>query len=279
MIITGYTEDKDFFKFYESDFINYEKIYEVSIGKLAGCIFRNVIPKEACKIIANNFWHYKELEARADGVPGFYLGTYHYKKDMALYMSESEIANKRLPNLFNGTNHVFEEIINEFSRTLKDKPNQPLIRPAQHNGIEACKFFMRAWKGNGEYALAPHDDSAQCTAEIQRGFEIQKVINHPVVAINMCIENEGDSQLHYWDIQPDIQTKINLGLEEVGYPYPLELLENFQRLELDVNPGDVYFFNGKNVHAVSSPRGQDSYRTTIAGLMGFSDNNTIIYWT
>ena|GEM_PF-4165393 len=34
--MTGYTEDKDFFKFYESDFIDYEIIYEVSIGKLAG---------------------------------------------------------------------------------------------------------------------------------------------------------------------------------------------------------------------------------------------------
>lgn len=34
--MTGHTNNKDFFKFYESDSINFEKIYEVSTGKLAG---------------------------------------------------------------------------------------------------------------------------------------------------------------------------------------------------------------------------------------------------
>lgn len=279
MKMTGHTNNKDFFKFYESDSINFEKIYEVSTGKLAGCIFRKVISEETCKAIANNFWHGKELASRSDGVPGFYLGTYHYKKDLAHYLSESIIANKALDNLFSGTDNIFEDIMNKFSHFLKDKPNKPIIRPAQHNGIEACKFFMRAWKGNGEYSLEPHDDSAQCTAANQKGFEIQEVIKNTVVAINMCIENEGNGKLHYWDIQPDQETKLALGLEEEGYPYSLELLKDFKRIELEINAGDIYFFNGNNVHAVSSPQGKDSYRTTIAGLMGFKDEKNIIYWT
>jgi len=279
MKITGFSKNKEFFKFHESDFVDYEKIYEVLTGKLAGCIFRKAISAEKCSIIAKNFWHYKELESRSDGVPGFFLGTYHYKKALSQYISESIIANKSLSNLFSGTLNVFEDIITKFSDALKKKSNSPIIRPAQYGGVQACKFFMRAWKGSGEYSLAPHDDSAQCTAKIQKGFEIQEVINNPVVAINMCIENEGDGKLHYWDIQPDIETKKRLGLEETGYPYPTELLADFDKIELDINAGDIYFFNGKNVHAVSSPKGQDSYRTTIAGLMGFKDKKTIIYWT
>ncbi len=94
MKLTGATGNSNYFEFYESDKIEPEKIYEVMTGKLAGCMFRNVIKPADCKIIARNFWDHLNLNSRADGVPGHYLGTYHYKKELPLYLSESDLANK-----------------------------------------------------------------------------------------------------------------------------------------------------------------------------------------
>lgn len=279
MKLTGVTGDREYFKFYESDEINIEKIHDVLTGKLAGCMFRGVIPKSDCREIASNFWKNIALKSRTDGVPGAYVGTYHYKKLLSTYLSESLQAKTEIPKIFEGVESPFEKIMSGLSGHLAHENESLVVRPARHNGVEACHYFMRAWKGVGKYALEPHDDSSQCTALNQLGFEIQNALNYEVVAINMCIENEGLSKLHYWDIQPDQSSKMKLNLEEVGYPYKVEDLQSFELIELDVGPGDVYFFNGKNVHAVSSPMGNDSYRTTIAGLMGYIDESTIVYWT
>lgn len=281
MKLTGAKLDKDIFKFYDSHIININKIYDVLVGNLSGCIFRNMIDESTRDKISKNFWENANLKKRTDGVPGSYLGTYHYKKNLDTYLDESYIVNKTLDHVFTGTGHIFNEIMSGIEINLKEKNPKSIVRPAKHNKKEACRFFVRSWFGSDhdDYALAPHDDISQCTATNQRGFEIQSVVEHPVVAVNLCVENQGGGELHYWNIQADNKSKAMLGVEETGYPYPLKMLDDIERLEIKIHPGDVYFFNGTNIHAVSSPANSASFRTTISCLMGFINEREVIYWT
>jgi hypothetical protein len=94
----------------------------------------------------------------------------------------------------------------------------------------------------------------------------------------MCLENAGAGELHYWNIVPDAETRARLGLEETGYPYPVESLEGIEKLVVQIRPGDIYCFSGRQVHAVAAPEA-DGYRSTISYLMGFRDPKTVIYWS
>lgn len=277
--LIGEQMPSNIFKIVETNHVDITQLLDVFDGKIAGCIIRGGINYKTCKQISKNFWNNSFLRNRNDGVPGSFLGTYHYKKDLETYLNEAEQFNLILPSIFSHTQNIFQEIINALNLSLKDK--QRIVRPAHHGIKEACHFFMRSWHGdeNEEYALAPHDDSAQCTDKKQAGFEIQDTTDYPIIAANFCIENLGGGNLHYWNIQPDLHTRKMLGIQETGYPYPIELLQKFDMIDLHINAGDIYFFNGKNVHAVSSPKTQQSYRTTISCLMGSKQNGDIIYWT
>ena len=277
--ITGKKMLSETFRIIETSKFDVSHLIDVFEEKIAGCVFRGGIDSDVCSKIANNFWNSAYLRHRNDGVPGSFLGAYHYKKKLADYLDEAEYFNPILPRIFSKTENIFQRVLDELQLALKE--NKKILRPAQHGIQEACHFFVRSWSGGeGEdYALAPHDDDAQCTDKKQQGFEIQSTINFPIVAANFCIENFGGGNLHYWNIQPDNQSKVMLGVEETGYPYPIELLQEFDMIDLKINASDIYFFNGKNIHAVSSPKTQKSYRTTISCLMGSNKNKDIIYWT
>lgn len=281
MKISGNQMTRNNFTFFESYSVNFEKIYEVLLGNIAGCIFRNVISNNVRENILNNFWNNKNLKQRKDGVPGDYIGTYHYKKGLDLYLEESKIANEILNSLFKNVDNIFDNYICGIENVLKYKNQSCSIRPAKHNFQEACRFQIRSWTSQSEnkFALLPHDDVAQCISRNQLGFEIQSVVNNEIIATNLCIENQGNAILHYWNIQPDEMCRKRLGLEEIGYPYLEDDLKYFDKIELDIFPGDIYCFNGKNVHAVGSTLGKFSRRTTISCLMGFNNKNEIIYWT
>lgn len=277
--ITGDTLSANAFKIVETDHIHIQNLLDVFEGKIAGCLFRGVIRPEECDVIVNNFWKSPHLRQRSDGVPGDFVGTYHYKKALQDYLNESDYFNSVLPSIFSNTENIFQQILDMMQIQLN--ATHHTVRPAKHGTQEACHFFMRSWPGQmqAEYALAPHDDGAQCTDKKQIGFEIQTTVHTPIVAANFCIENVGGGNLHYWNIQPDLATKKAMGIEETGYPYPPELLHEFEMIDLAVSAGDIYFFNGKNIHAVSSPKTQKSHRTTISCLMGKNQNQDIIYWT
>lgn len=277
--ITGSIMSNRTFQFKECNEFKINYLLEVFQGKLAGCIFRDIISPGECRKIAKNFWNNLYLRQRNDGVPGSFLGTYHYKKSLENYFKEAELFNPILSSIFKNTTNYFQVVIDELKNILS-VCNQD-VRPARYINNDACYFFMRSWPGNkGEkYALAPHDDSAQCSDKNQEGFEIQTTINSPIVAANFCIENNEGGNLQYWNVQPDLITQKILNLEGIGYPYPDILLNDFEMINVNINAGDIYFFNGKNIHAVSSPIEKESFRTTISCLMGKNSNNDIIYWT
>lgn len=277
--LEGKVSNKNFFYFFEDSKIDINKIVEVLSGKIAGCIFRNIISKEVCNKISNNFWNCSLINKRYDNVPAYYLGTYHYKKDLTTYFKEVEQTQHQLLELFKNTDNIFYNFMNMLSTHLSN--NGISLRLAQYQEKKAGAFIMRSWNNSGAYALNPHEDLAQCYSSIQRGFEIQSTANYQVVAVNICIENSIGGNLHYWNIQPNNNDRKKLGIEETGYPYPESLLINYNKIVLPIYTGDIYCFNGRNVHAVDKIKNSDNQklRSTISFFIGFKDDRTVIYWT
>ncbi len=276
--VTGKTYPPGYFRIGEFDRLDAAEIVRVMRGEVAGCIFRGVMDPALCQRICDNFWKHPQRRQRGDAVPAYYLGTYHYAKDLSVYFDEVEATSDAVHEVFDGGRNVFSELMVDVRAELARAGVD--LRVAAHEGRSACEFVIRSWSGGGKFALAAHDDAAQLSAKKQAGFEIQQVAASPLAAVNMCLQNgAAGGQLVYWNIEPDDDTRRALGLEETGYPYQAEWLEDFDRIDLPVHAGDIYFFNGKLIHAVQAQAQPGEFRSTISFLMGFKDPKTAIYWS
>jgi hypothetical protein len=273
---TGTSCPPEAFQFLTPAALNPEDITRVLRGDAVGCLFRGAIDPDVCRRVARNFRDHPRLRRRSDDVPAYFLGTYHYRKPLALYLDEAAAFRDTMHDVFDGCDNVFRRVMSSVTSALAAEAIT--FRVAGHEGAAASEFVMRSWSGSGQFSLEPHDDAAQLTHPLQRGFEIQRVAA-PLVAFNMCLENPGAGELHFWNIVPDEATRVRLGLQETGYPYPLDVLKGIDRLVVPIHAGDIYFFNGKHVHAVGAQAEATGYRSTISGLMGFLDPRTVIYWS
>ena len=264
------------FEFREVASFNPADVVRVLRGELAGCMFRNAISPETCRRIADNFRNHPRLRRRGDAVPAFVLGTFHYRKPLAQYLDEAESFRETMHDVFDGSTNLFANVFGAVKTALAADDVQ--LRVAEHEGRRASEFVMRSWSGAGQFSLEPHEDGSQLTDRLQRGFEIQRIAG-PATAFNMCLENPGAGELHYWDLIPAEATRVRLGLQETGYPYPLDILDGVPKVVVPVHAGDIYFFNGKRIHAVAAQDGITGYRSTISGLMGFVDPSTVVYWS
>jgi hypothetical protein len=275
--VTGKISDADYFRILERSTFEPAEVVRVMRGEVAGVIFRGAIPRADCERVRQNFWASPLLRKRGDAVPAHYLGTYHYGKELDRYFREAEETRAALTAIFAGTDNIFTRIMGGVADTLKAEG--VAMRVAEQGGRRAGEFVMRSWTGTGSFALAAHDDGAQMTDRRQAGFEIQSLAQGPFAAVNLCLENGEGGELVCWNLQPDAATRRALGVEETGYPYPVELLGGFDKIELPIRTGDAYFFNGQLVHAVRASARPGDHRSTISLLMGFKDPKTVIYWT
>jgi hypothetical protein len=276
--VTGQRGSAEYFRIVECAKFDPAEIVRVLRGEVAGVIFRGAIDAATCERVKKNFWASPMLRKRGDAVPAYYLGTYHYAKELDHYLQEAEATRTALAEVFSGADNFYARIMEAVAATLSAQG--VAMRVAEHEGRRAGEFVMRSWSASGRFALAAHDDGAQLTARKQAGFEIQRVLAHPLTAVNLCVENgvEG-GELVYWNVEPDQATRRALGVEETGHPYAPEQLVDFPKIELPIHTGDAYFFNGKLVHAVRAQSRPGEYRSTISLLMGFLDPKTVIYWT
>ena len=277
VLVSGRVRSPESFRFLEPDGFNPRDIVRVLRGDVAGCRFRGAIDPAVCDRVAQNFWRHSKRRRRNDDVPAYFLGTYHYRRPLDEYFDEATAHRDALREVFDGCDNVFDGVMSSVASVLAEEG--VAMRVAAHEGRRASEFVMRSWCGPGRFSLEPHEDGAQLTCALQRGFEIQQVVTSPVVAVNMCLENPGAGELHYWNIEPDAASRRRLGLQETGYPYPLETLEGIDKLVVPIQAGDVYFFNGHHIHAVAAQDSATGYRSTISSLMGFADPRTVIYWS
>ena len=279
--ITGASLPMEAFQLLETDIVDANAIADVLDGKRLGVICRDVVAPRDRAAICDNFWRHEGRYTRGSDAPAEYLGAYHYAKPTALYLEQSQAANAVLPALFEGVTNPVAAMKDVLSAELTRRSRR--LRAARHDGLEACAFVMRSWSGTKSFALAPHEDAAQCTDPLQAGFEIQEAAAaNALAAVNICLQNGDGGTLRLWNIRPDTASRAALGLAITGSPYPLPAIASFPFIDVPIRAGDLYVFDGRFLHAVTSldgAGGATGQRATIAFLMAHLGGSETICWT
>ncbi|AYN39396.1 hypothetical protein D9753_11240 [Streptomyces dangxiongensis] len=275
--LTGFSGDPGYFRFKEYRTFDPQAVVDVLRGRSAGAVFRGVVEPEICTELSARFWDSGDRERRTAVAPSYYLGTYHFHKTTEEYLDESERTTPALEKVLDIPRDPLTGFYDGLAGALA--PEDVTVRRAEHGGRQACRGLLRSWHGAGDYTLDPHEDGSQCTDPRQADFEIQRVLDHHVCALNICLENGDGGRLALWNIRPDEASRRRLGLEHTGSPYPMDTLDGIECQWLEINAGDIYVFNGAHIHAVEPNTSAGSRRTTLAGIFGFVDRDTVVSWT
>jgi len=151
--VTGTSLPPDTFGFLETDVIDAVAIADVLDGKRLGVICRNVVAPRDRTAICENFWRHEGRYTRGSDAPAEYLGTYHYAKPTAVYLEQAQAANAVLPALFEGVINPVAAMKDALSAELARRSRR--LRPARHDGLEACTFVpVAGWAVKGVIAAS-----------------------------------------------------------------------------------------------------------------------------
>lgn len=275
--ISGTSLAADAFRVHETiGTVDLSTVFEVLNGKLAAYLVRGFVPLDVCRRVETNFWASTERVPRygegEDGVEAYLIGASHYGKPTRTYLNEVRACKAAVESLYTGTINPVAAFRNTLASSIT-------VRAAGLDDLSAgdCKAIY--WNNVGTFLLEPHDDLAQVKDPIQADFEIQQVDR--VMAVNIyAAVPERSGQLQVWNVEPDDETRADLGLTNVGFPYPAELLTEYPSLTIAVETGDLCIANGNLVHAVlrgnaATPRN----RLLLTCFMGRNVNNELIWWT
>lgn len=276
--LTGLIRPETEFKAYETNSsIDISKVFDVLHGRLAAYRIHNFLPADACQQIVTNFYNSQHKVPRygegEDGVEGYFIGASHIEKTTSDYLKESAFFKEPINLLYNNSINPLDQ----FRKTLASRTH---VRPAQLDGLCAGNSKAVYWNNVGHFLLQPHDDVAQLSDPRQHGFEIQQATR--VMAVNfyaMVPNNAG--QLIVWNIEPDDSARAALDLTHSGFPYPPELLEEFEHLIIPVKTGELCLINGNLIHAVmrGDPEASSKDRLLVTCFMTFNEHNELIWWT
>lgn len=272
--LTGKSLAKKDFRFVHSDGVPTNDWQRIARGELLGQIVHGFLSLEECKRIRANFEKSPALRNRTDGVPGETLGVDLYKSDPQDYIANTLEVKADLSRLFRGTLNVPLHLRESLQRTL---PSGSAIRPAVHDGIEYNEVRGIRWTDNGKYSLKFHDDQAQLCDPRHERLETFR-IEFPVAFNVYPSVSEIGGGLKVYNIAPDEATRERLGLDYTGYPYPDELLEPFDSLLVEPEPGDLVILSGRYIHGVTGIGGHTP-RILLNHFGGFIDPKTFVTWS
>jgi hypothetical protein len=253
----------------------------VLTGRLTACHMKNVIGPEVCASIAENFWTSAARRPRQDDAPALVVGGYHFEKTTDEYMAQCAQQRPAVDALFRSTRNPLRDFEASLARSLQR--SGAILRRAEHRGRPAGECRAVAWAAPGPYMLEPHDDLAPLAMARQRGFEVQDVLRHVTMAVNMYISMpHTGGELRLWNLRPDREFRRRYGVEDRGHPYPPSAVDGYPSIVVAVKPGDCLVFNGAFVHAVNSapaPSGPNDARLSLTFFVGFKDGRTALWWT
>ncbi len=245
------------------------------------CVIRGAVDREICSTIEANFWRLiavsAETRPKDEVVAVAQIGAHQFGKSGHQYLSMAKSTEQLIAELFVGLTEqqVSSALFEDFMVSGLSRRGIS-FRAARAFGMQSSRCAARSWKVPGKYALLPHEDFSQLLSARADHFEISTI--ESVTAYNLCVANPGGSRLHVWNVDPSPSSKTELGLQGVGYPYPLDLLNGYEKLEVELGSGDAYFLRSNFVHAVVST-GVDG-RITLGRFLGrLADVNTFVYWT
>lgn len=243
-------------------------------------IIRNFQSQEICEKLKDRF-EYLIAQAGSDrGEDGFVrtqqIGSSQFHKNGMDYIRDTIHNAGRVLDLFS----VLEPSVvanlfldNELEMAFARKGL--VYRPARHLTGTANFATTRKWLNNGAMALHPHDDGAQLAFAAEDNFEVAE--GTQTIAANFCIaDDESGSELVLWNLKPDQAVRRSHGIEDTGYPYPLDFMNGFDSLRVKVNAGDLYFMNASFVHGVEN--GATNFRIT-SGRFITTVGDKVLYWT
>jgi len=281
--IVGNVMPKHKFQLQESyKTLNIDFVLDVLNGNLTAYRVLEYLPRNHCQKITANFWNSSNKVHRMgygdDGVEAYYIGASHIEKDTDRYLDDVQKCELFVNSLYDGAANPLD-IFRESLRSVVEI-KQIEVRAAQHNNMYAGHSKAVYWNNSGHFILEPHDDLAQLTDPRQKGFEIQEVsrvmaVNfYPSVAIN-------SGQLKIWNIEPSEESRKQLNLTYSGFPYPVDLLSDFESMVIPVETGDLCVINGNLIHAVLRGDRQSSLknRLLITCFMGFKNQHQLVWWT
>lgn len=275
--ITGWEGSASYFRFVEGVEISPEPVVDVLHGRTLGVIFRDVVAEPTREEIIARYLASQAKRTRGGDAPGTYLGAYHHGKSHNHYLDLADEVRLDLEKILDVPAEPLGRLRHVLGTHLATDGIE--LRPARHDGREACPGIFRSWYATHEFSLEPHEDRGQCEDPRQAGFEIQRVTSRHIIGLNVCLDNGAGGGLVVWNIRPDETTRKYLGVEYTGSPYTAEQMRDFDEIRLAVRPGDIYLFNAAHVHAVEPEHGTASRRVTLSAMMGFIDAKTVVSWT
>lgn len=279
--ITGTSLPGTAFRLHETDrVVDTDAVYDVLHGKLAAYRIRGFVPLDVCDRIVQNFQASNHRVPRygegQDGVEAYLIGASHYGKPTLQYLEEVRECREAVASLYEGTINPVSAFRGEIAADCRDLRG---LRPAALDGLDAGDSKAVYWNDVGNFLLKPHDDLAQVKDPIQWDFEIQEAVR--VMALNVYAQVPSNAgQVKIWNIEPDNETREELGLTNVGFPYPAEPLDEYQALIIPVETGDLCVVNGNLVHAVlRGDPGSSRNRLLLTCFMTVNLANELIWWT
>lgn len=237
---------------------------------------RYLNPEEGLSI-KENFELSDALKNRLDNVYAVKIGADQYAKTSDGYVAEVAESNAEVAKLFHNARHIGEKARGDVQACL---PAGIGLRRAEYKGHLAGDIRGVKWLGEGNFALAPHEDLSQLSHPGQQGFEIQEV--ETPVAFNIYpFVAPCAGRFRAYNIQPDEATRARLDVLYTGYPYPQERLDGFEYIDVEVESGDALLFNGRFVHGVLGSRCEGSKeRLLLNFFVGLKrGGNCVISWT
>lgn len=245
-------------------------------------IVREYYDKETCLNLKDEFFNIINETSggnrQKDFVPVQQIGSTQFMKETKDYFNECDETRAHIHRLINSLKNT--ELIDDFMlESFLSKSYREIgmdFRPSHYDSRKVNAFTARKWTNDHqELALLPHEDLSQLKNAKLDNYEIGWV--KKVIACNLCVSNENGGELLIWNIIPSEETKLQLGVENNGYPFPTESLVDYESLSVEINQGDLYFINATCIHAVKEIKSKD--RISLGRFMGINKDNEVVYWT
>ncbi|MFF7636339.1 hypothetical protein ACFZB9_24805 [Kitasatospora sp. NPDC008050] len=275
--LPDHRQDAGYFRFLERTGVDWDAWWEVLCGRVAGAIFRGALTPEVCERTCRRFWSSPLLSS-----PNTTRGTERAVGPLLLasdtldgYLTESERTRTGLAEICGGPGRTLPALLDEWQTYLADRGVG--LRLAEHEGRTAGSFKIRSRADSESFGLLPHDDAMHNWGLPHLlDFEIQGVKH--VCNTLLCLENGPGGELVYWNAAFGPEDRRALGMRPDSYGYPLEALSGVERITLPIHAGDMYMFDGGNVHAVAASGTADVHRTMALWITGQLDDGTILQW-
>jgi len=265
----------------EADF---DKVAELlRTGQVGGqvlYVIREAVSRDHCLQIQENFTAIiaKELNNRPDDgfVKTEQIGSSQFHKNGRQYMASTLECGSNVMELFDGLDsRTIRSLYRDEQLERYFAQRQITYRPALH--LTTCANFAttRRWLDNGEMSLMPHEDSAQLAFAALDDFEVAGA--QDVISSNICISDASQGgELMVWNLKPDAALRESFGVQDTGYPYPLDFVSRYESFSVRLAPGDLYFLNASYLHGVRSSLRNE--RIT-AGRFLASLGEKVVYWS